>query len=124
MRVFPAASAMRIFNPQISDTPCCSESRSTSFAATVRSESAIEQLNTGSSWDAGSPIPSHAELILHPIMRQLASPRGFHHPLVAPSPLSWYSLLKVALLKCVGSLLTVDTAAWNFPKKCSLSGLR
>jgi hypothetical protein len=122
--VLPPASAIRISMPQISDTSCCSVSRSTSFAATDRSESATEHVSTASPLDAGCPFGSHADVIAHPIMRQLASPRGFHQPLVAPEPRCWYSGLNVALLKWVGSLLTVEGAAWNVPAKVSRSGLR
>jgi hypothetical protein len=90
------------------------------LAGAARSESATRQLATGSPVAAGVPSPCQADVTAQPTSRQSAPPAGFHEP---PGR-TWNSGWNVALSKCVTSLLTVETAAWNWPAKCSRSAPR
>jgi hypothetical protein len=82
--VLPLLSAMRTCRPQISDTSCCSVSRSHSFAGACVSESAMIICSTGS--DVTSPDGSQAAVTVQPRSRQAASPCGLNQPLVVPAP--------------------------------------
>ena len=79
-RVSPAAVAIRSSSPKICETSCCSGSRSTSFAAVPRSESATWQASTGSAGAAGEPSARKAEVTAQPCSFQFPLPSGLNQP--------------------------------------------